>query len=237
MQFVAFLREAAYHQTMALIAPSILSADFGRLAEEVKKLTQAGADAIHVDIMDGHFVPNLTFGPIGVQAIRKATSLHLDVHLMIEQPELWIERYTEAGASLIHIHAEACVHLHRVLQQIKASGAKTGVALNPSTPLSVLEYVLDQIDRVLIMTVNPGFGGQIFLQSILPKIQELAILRKTRGLPFQIEVDGGVTLENIQKISEAGADMVVSGSGVFASDDYAANMLALRRASTSRKPT
>lgn len=220
-----------YTKLMIFIAPSILSADFGRLTEEVKGLTQAGADFIHVDVMDGHFVPNLTLGPLGVKAIRKATSLPIDAHLMIEEPQAWIETYVGAGANLIYVHAEACVHLHRTLEQVRKTGAKVGVALNPATPLQVLEYVFDLIDRVLIMTVNPGFGGQSFLKTMLPKLQALNVIRKQRKLPLQIEVDGGVTIENIGMIANAGADIIVSGSGIFASADYAANILALRNAS------
>ena len=219
---------------MVQIAPSILSADFGRLADEVRLLSEAGADAIHVDIMDGHFVPNMTMGPMAVSAIKKATHLPMYVHLMIENPERFIEKYVAAGASLIHVHVEACVHLHRVLQQIRSAGAKVGVAINPATPLHSLEHVLDLVDQALVMTVNPGFGGQSFLPSMLPKIKTLAAIQSQRNLPFLIEVDGGIALENIAAVKEAGAQIVVSGSFIFSSRNYALSIQSLREAAMTQ---
>lgn len=227
---LAFLRNAIYANEMSLlqIAPSILSADFGRLHEEVKQLEEAGADAIHVDIMDGHFVPNLTFGPLGVKAIRKATTLPLYVHLMIEQPERWVEAYAEAGASLIHVHAEACLHLHRVIEQVQKTGIQVGVALNPATPLSVLCYILHELDQVLIMSVNPGFSGQQFLPLVLPKIRRLQKQIQKQALSTKIEVDGGIKVDNIALVVQAGAQVIVSGSGVFSSTNYRKNIEELR---------
>src|SRR5262249_26930794 len=175
-----------------LIAPSILSADFGRLADEVTKVSAAGADLIHVDVMDGHFVPNLTIGPPVVSAIHKAARVPLDVHLMIEQPERWVDPYAEAGATRITAHAEACTHLHRVIQAIRHAGRSPGVALNPATPLDHLRYVLELVDMVLVMSVNPGFGGQAFIPQVLDKIKALRADADTRGLALDIEVDGGI---------------------------------------------
>ncbi|MCS6915454.1 MAG: ribulose-phosphate 3-epimerase [Myxococcales bacterium] len=211
------------------IAPSILSADFGRLADEVARLTAAGADYIHVDVMDGHFVPNLTIGPPVVRALRRATHLPLDVHLMIERPEMWIERYAEAGADLIHVHAEACPHLHRVVQQIRSCGRRAVVALNPHTPLSVLDYVLEDLSMVLLMTVNPGFGGQSFIPQMLPKVRALRHLIASRGLQVDIEVDGGIKADNAAELVAAGANVLVAGSGIFDTPDWAATIAAMRK--------
>jgi len=210
------------NETSVRIAPSILSADFGRLAAEVQAITQAGADLIHVDVMDGHFVPNLTLGPPIVRALRKATHLPLDVHLMIEEPERWIDSYAAAGADIIYVHPEACVHLHRVVQQIRAAGKRPAVAINPATPLSVLDYILPDVTAVLIMSVNPGFGGQSFIPFSLEKIATLRREIKQRGLDerVSIAVDGGITIDNCAEVVRAGARILISGTGVFGAADY-----------------
>lgn len=220
------------------IAPSILSADFGRLAEEVAAVTAAGADVIHVDIMDGHFVPNLTIGPVVVKALRKATALPLDVHLMIESPERWIDAYAAAGADILHVHPETCPHLHRVVQQIRQAGKQASVVLNPATPLQVLDYVLEDLSAVLIMSVNPGFGGQAFIGSSLGKIAALRELIDRRGLSEQvaIEVDGGIKADNCAAVVRAGARILVSGSGVFETQDYAATIADIRARAEAAKP-
>lgn len=212
------------------IAPSILAADFGRLAAEAEAVTRAGADLLHVDVMDGHFVPNLTLGPVVVKALRKATPLPLDVHLMIEEPERWIEEYARAGADIIHVHPEACRHLHRVVQQIRATGKRAAVAINPATPLSAIEFVLPDVSTVLVMTVNPGFGGQAFIPRCLDKIRELRELLAKKGLSQQvaIEVDGGIKTDNVAEVIAAGATIIVSGSGIFDTPDYAQTIAALR---------
>ncbi|MGZ3442489.1 MAG: ribulose-phosphate 3-epimerase [Polyangia bacterium] len=211
------------------IAPSILSADFGRLAEEVRAIAAAGADYVHVDVMDGHFVPNLTIGPMVVAAIRKATTLPLDVHLMIERPGDYIDAFAKAGADLIGVHEEACPHLHRVVQQIKHAGKRASVTLNPHTPWQHVRHVLEDVAQVLVMSVNPGFGGQAFIPNVLPKIRELREEITRRGLDVDIEVDGGIKVDNIAVAVEAGANVVVAGSAVFESGDYAATIAALRR--------
>jgi ribulose-phosphate 3-epimerase len=208
------------------IAPSILSADFGRLAEEVAAI--ASADYVHVDVMDGHFVPNLTIGPVVVEAVRRATRLPLDVHLMIEDAERWVAAYAHAGADLIGVHVEACPHLHRTLHQIRDLGKRPCVVLNPATPLEAIEWVLGDVDQVLIMSVNPGFGGQQFIASALDKIRLLRAMIRERGLAVDIEVDGGVKLDNVAAVVAAGADVIVSGSGIFGTDDYAATIAAMR---------
>ena len=205
---------------MKRIAPSILSADFTKLGEEIKAVEDAGADWIHVDVMDGHFVPNITMGPIIVEAARQATSLSLDVHLMIENPDRFISDFISAGADLISVQAETCTHLNRTVQFIKESGAKAGVALNPATPIQAVQWVLEDIDFVLIMSVNPGFGGQQFISNSLEKIRELKKFIQSSELPVLIQVDGGVNKGTIKDISLAGADVFVAGSAVFGSDDY-----------------
>ena len=209
------------------IAPSILSADFGRLADEVKAV--ATADYIHVDVMDGHFVPNLTIGPIVVEAVRRATTLPLDVHLMIENAERWVAAYAKAGADLIGVHAEACPHLHRTIGQIKELGKKPCVVLNPATPLEAIEWVLGDVAQVLVMSVNPGFGGQKFIASALEKVRRLRKMIDDRGLNVEIEVDGGIKVDNVAEVVRAGANVIVSGSGVFGTKNYAATIAELRR--------
>ena len=214
---------------MKKIAPSILSADFSRLGDEIKAVETAGADYIHVDVMDGRFVPNITIGPLVVAAARKVTRLPLDVHLMIVEPERYVEDFAKAGADIIVVHAEACCHLHRVVQQIKGLGKKAGVALNPATPLNMLDYVLEELDLVLLMTVNPGFGGQSFIESGIHKIQQLRSMLDRRGCEAELEIDGGVKLSNIAQIAHAGADVLVAGSAVFGSQDYGATIAEMKR--------
>lgn len=214
---------------MKKIAPSLLSADFSRLGDEVRAVEAGGADYIHVDVMDGHFVPNITIGPLVVEALRKVTPLPLDVHLMISNPDSYIPSFAEAGADIIVVHAEASVHLHRTVHLIRSFGKRAGVALNPATPLGGLEYVLDELDLVLLMTVNPGFGGQPFIDACLPKIHSLRRMLDARGLETELEVDGGVKADNIGRISRAGADVFVAGSAVFGSTDYAAAIRELKR--------
>ena len=208
------------------IAPSILSADFGRLAEEVHAI--ATADYVHVDVMDGHFVPNLTIGPVVIEAVKRATKLPLDVHLMIEDAERWVAAYAKAGADIIGVHAEAAPHLHRTVHQIRDLGKKPCVVLNPHTPLEAIEWVLRDVDQVLIMSVNPGFGGQAFIPSALEKISRLRRMIDERGYTVDIEVDGGIKVENIDLVVQAGANVIVSGSGVFGTKDYAATIAELR---------
>lgn len=214
---------------MIKIAPSILSADFACLGDEIKAIEAGGADYVHVDVMDGHFVPNITIGSLIVDAIRPVTDLPLDVHLMIENPDLYIPDFAKAGADIIVVHAEACTHLHRTIQLIKSLGKKAGVSLNPATSLSALDMILPELDLVLLMTVNPGFGGQSFIDAVLPKITELRQRITATGLPIELEVDGGVKVDNIEKVAAAGADVFVAGSAVFGSDDYAATIAQLRR--------
>jgi ribulose-phosphate 3-epimerase len=220
-----------------LIAPSILSADFARLGEEVRAVDQAGADYIHVDVMDGHFVPNLTIGPMVVAALRKVTARPLDVHLMIEEPDRYIEAFAGAGADIITVHVEACPHLHRTVQSIRAAGKKAGVVINPATPLHGLEYVLDQLSMVLIMSVNPGFGGQSFMPQVLPKITRLRELIDERALDVDIEIDGGIKVENAGLVASAGANVLVSGSGIFGTDDYAGTIRAMRESASAGQET
>jgi ribulose-phosphate 3-epimerase len=214
---------------MIKIAPSILSADFARLGEEVQAVARAGADYIHIDVMDGHFVPNLTIGPLVVAAVRRITDLPLDVHLMIEHPDRYIPDFAKAGADVITVHQEAVPHLHRTVQLIKSLGKKAGVSINPATPVQSLDVILDDLDLVLVMTVNPGFGGQGFIAGGLAKIAALRQSIDQRGLTVELEVDGGVKADNIGRIAAAGADVFVAGSAVFDSADYAATIGELRR--------
>ena len=214
---------------MIKIAPSILSADFSRLGEEIVAIDTAGADYVHIDVMDGHFVPNITIGPLVVDAVRKVTQKPLDVHLMIENPDLYIPAFAEAGADIIVVHEEAVAHLHRTVQLIKSFGKKAGVSINPGTPVSTLEVILDDLDLVLVMTVNPGFGGQSFIDSCLPKIEALRKMIDARGLEVELEVDGGVKADNIEKIARAGADVFVAGSAVFNAGNYTEAITTLRK--------
>ncbi|WP_129727054.1 ribulose-phosphate 3-epimerase [Ectobacillus funiculus] len=213
---------------MIKIAPSILSADFARLGEEIKDVEKGGADYIHVDVMDGHFVPNITIGPLIVEAIRPITSLTLDVHLMIEQPDRYIPEFAKAGADIITVHVEACPHLHRTIQLIRSFGIKAGVVLNPHTPVSTIQHVLEDIDMVLLMTVNPGFGGQSFIHAVLPKIQEVSRMVRERGLQVDIEVDGGVNAETARLCVEAGANVLVAGSAIYNEKDRAQAIRVIR---------
>ncbi len=208
------------------IAPSILSADFARLGEQVAEAAQAGADYIHVDVMDGHFVPNITIGPAVVQAIRPHTSLPLDVHLMIESPERYVPQFAQAGADIITVHAEACLHLHRTVEQIKEIGVKAGVSLNPGTALSALDEVLPMVDLVLVMTVNPGFGGQRFIREMVDKIVRIRRILDERGLSAELEVDGGINAENAALVVQAGAEVLVAGAAVFNQRESVAAALA-----------
>lgn len=214
---------------MVKIAPSILSADFARLGEEIRDVERGGADWIHVDVMDGHFVPNITIGPLIVDAIRPVTKLPLDVHLMIEEPDRYIPQFAKSGADWITVHQEACRHLHRTIHLIKEQGVKAGVVLNPATPVSTIEPMLGDLDIVLLMTVNPGFGGQKFIHSVVPKIRELRRMLDERGLGHvEIESDGGVNPETARLCEEAGATVLVAGSAVFNQADRAAAIAAIR---------
>jgi ribulose-phosphate 3-epimerase len=214
---------------MKKISVSVLSADFGRLAEQVREAAQAGVDWIHVDVMDGHFVPNITIGPDVTRAIRRVTDLPLDVHLMINHPERYVEAFVAAGADWLGVHVEATVHLERLINQIKEAGAKATVTLNPATPLDCLEYVLDQVDMVLLMTVNPGFSGQKFIPGVLPKLRRLRQMIDARGLNVLIQVDGGVQVDTVGALAAAGADVFVSGSGIFNDRPVADNVAQLRK--------
>lgn len=215
---------------MIRIAPSILSADFADLGNEIRRVEAAGADLIHIDVMDGHFVPNLTFGPPVVAAVRKATRLPFDVHLMITNPEEMVTPFIKAGADIVTVHAETAPHLHRLVQTIREQGAKAGVSLNPSTPLAAVEEVLDAVDMVLVMSVNPGFGGQKFIPAAVDKIRRLKAMIEARGLSVDIEVDGGIVPDNARKVIEAGATVLVAGSAVYGAPDAAAAIKALRGA-------
>ncbi len=205
---------------MVKIAPSILSADFMRLGEEIKATEAAGADMLHIDIMDGHFVPNITIGQSVVESIRKITTLSLDVHLMIEEPDKYLRDFIKAGADILTVHLEASVHLHRTVQWIKESGIKAGVSLNPATPIWSLDHILSDVDMVLLMTVNPGFGGQGFIPQMIDKIKTLKKILVEKGLATLIEIDGGVKVDNAREIADAGADILVIGSAFFNSEDY-----------------
>jgi ribulose-phosphate 3-epimerase len=211
------------------IAPSLLSANFAALEHDISQCEAAGVQLLHVDVMDGHFVPNITIGPLIVEAARRVTDLPLDVHLMIENPDLYVPEFAKAGADIIVVHAEASNHLHRTVQLIKSLGKKAGVSLNPATPLNCLDYILEDLDLVLLMTVNPGFGGQSFIEACLPKIHALRSILDKRGAEAELEVDGGVKIDNIDRISHAGANVFVAGSAVFASKDYASTISELKK--------
>lgn len=213
---------------MVKIAPSILSADFSKLGEEIKDVETGGADLIHVDVMDGHFVPNITIGPLVVDSIRPITKLPLDCHLMIENPDQYIEAFAKAGADYITVHVEACRHLHRTIHLIKSFGVKAGVVLNPATPVEMIQHVLEDVDMVLFMTVNPGFGGQKFISSVLPKIKQLKEMIDAKGLDVEIEVDGGVNAETARLCVEAGATVLVAGSAVYNQPDRAKAIAEIR---------
>jgi ribulose-phosphate 3-epimerase len=213
---------------MKLIAPSILSADFTRLGEEIRSVEAAGADWVHADIMDGHFVPNISFGPMVVQAVRRATRMPIDVHLMISDPDPFIPEFAKAGATYISVHVETCVHLNRTIQLIRSAGARPGVVLNPATPVESLDWIIEYVDLVLVMSVNPGFGGQAFIPNSLGKIQALRKRIDAQGLKALIQVDGGVSDKTIAPIAAAGAEVFVAGSAIFGSKDYGAAIRGLR---------
>lgn len=213
---------------MKYIAPSILSADFSKLGDEIRSVEDAGADWIHVDVMDGHFVPNITIGPLIVEAARRVTSLPLDVHLMIENPDRYIVDFAKAGADLISVQVEACIHLNRTIQMIKEMDLRAGAVLNPSTPLSSVEWIIEDVDFIMIMSVNPGFGGQRFISNSLAKVAELRKIIENRGLSTLIEVDGGISEKTIKQVSDAGANVFVAGSAIFKSSDYKKTIAAFR---------
>lgn len=204
---------------MIKLAPSILSADFAALLEDVKKVEAAGCEYLHIDVMDGHFVPNITIGPLVVKSLRNRCNMTFDVHLMIENPDKYIEDFANAGADIITVHQEAAVHLHRTIQAIKALGKKAGVSLNPSTPVETLKHVIKDIDMVLIMTVNPGFGGQKFIDTMIPKIKEIKAMADQENKNLEIQVDGGITPDNVKLVVDAGANVVVAGSAIFGTND------------------
>ncbi|CAH2212843.1 ribulose-phosphate 3-epimerase [Tepidibacter aestuarii] len=204
---------------MIKLAPSILSADFARLLEDIKKVENAGCEYLHIDVMDGHFVPNITLGPGIVKSLRKDVNMLFDVHLMIENPDNYIQDFVNAGADIITVHQEACTHLHRTVQNIKSMGVKACVSLNPATPVETIKHVIDELDMVLIMTVNPGFGGQSFIEGMVDKIKEVRALANERNLNIEIQVDGGMKPSNVHKAVEAGANVIVAGSAIFGSDD------------------
>ncbi|EKN64107.1 ribulose-phosphate 3-epimerase [Neobacillus bataviensis LMG 21833] len=205
---------------MVKIAPSILSADFSKLGEEIIAVEKGGADYIHIDVMDGHFVPNITIGPLIVEAIRPITKLPLDVHLMIENPDQYFEAFAKAGADYITVHVEACRHLHRTIQNIKSFGIKAGVVLNPATPVETIQHVIGDIDMVLLMSVNPGFGGQKFIPEVLPKIRKVKDMADQKGFAIEIEIDGGVNPETAKQCIDAGANVLVAGSAIYNQPDY-----------------
>ena len=214
---------------MKKLAPSILSADFSRLGDEIKAVEEAGADYLHIDVMDGHFVPNITIGPLVVEAIKNVTKLPLDVHLMISNPDKYIKDFIKAGSNILSVHAETCPHLQRTINHIRELGIKPAAVLNPSTSLSTLEYILEEVDMVLLMTVNPGFGGQKFISSMIPKIKKLRKLIDEKHLPVELEVDGGINLDNISKVVKAGADVIDAGSAVFKSKHCKETVMQLKK--------
>lgn len=214
---------------MAKISPSLLSADFTRLTEEIKAVEEAGADYLHVDVMDGVFVPNITIGPFVVEAVKKVAAVPLDVHLMIDAPERFVADFIKAGSDIVTVHAEASVHLHRTVQSIRELGARAGVSINPATPVSAIEEIIDDVDLVLIMSVNPGFSGQSFIPAAMRKIEATRKLIDSRGLSVELEVDGGVKASNIGSVAGAGADVFVAGSGIFGTPDYAATIAEMRK--------
>jgi ribulose-phosphate 3-epimerase len=218
---------------MIKIAPSILSANFAKLGEEIVDVERGGADYIHVDVMDGHFVPNITLGPQIVEAIRPITKLPLDVHLMIEQPDRYLDSFAKAGADYISVHVEACSHLHRTIQHIKSLGVKAGVVLNPHTPVEMIQHIIHDVDLVLLMTVNPGFGGQSFIQTVLPKIRQVKHFVDQNGLDVEIEVDGGVNEQTAKLCVEAGANVLVAGSAVYNQENRAKAIDAIRQSALS----
>ena len=213
---------------MVKLAPSILSADFSRLGDQVKLVEKSGVEYLHIDVMDGHFVPNITIGPLIVEALRPHSKLIFDVHLMIENPDRYIAGFVKAGADIITVHAETCPHLHRSIQNIKASGAKAGVALNPATPLNAIEYVLNNLEMVLLMSVNPGFGGQKFIPEVMPKISALTDMIEQTGKNIDIQIDGGINSQNAAEVVRAGANVLVAGSAIFAAPDIPAAVRAIR---------
>lgn len=215
---------------MKKISPSLLSANFSNLEKDIKMLEKSGADLLHIDVMDGHFVPNITIGPVVVEAIKEVATIPLDVHLMISDPDYYVDAFIDAGSEYLTIHSEATPHVHRVVQKIKSKGVKAGVSLNPHTPISVLENILNDIDLVLIMSVNPGFGGQSFIPHSLKKIYELKkFLKKNNAEHIEIEVDGGIKLENIKEVSDAGCDIFVSGSGIFKTENPGETILKMKQ--------
>jgi ribulose-phosphate 3-epimerase len=217
------------------VAPSILSADFGRLADEVRAVEAGGADVVHVDVMDGRFVPNITIGPLVVEAVKKVTKLPIDVHLMIVEPERYVEAFAKAGASIVSVHAEVSPHLHRTLQAIRAAGARPAVALNPSTPLSAVEWVIGDCEMVLVMTVNPGFGGQRYIDACTRKVRDLRALADAANPSLEIEVDGGIKPDTAAIVAGAGANVLVAGTAVFGERDYRGAIAAIRQAATAAR--
>ncbi len=213
---------------MVKVAPSILAADFTKLGEEIQAVEKAGADWIHIDVMDGHFVPNITVGPLIVEAANRVTDLPLDVHLMIENPDRYIPEFVEAGADILTVHIENCPHLHRTIQHIKSFGIKAGVVVNPATSLSLLEEILGDIDLVLLMSVNPGFGGQKFIPAVLDKIEYLREILEKSGSNVEVEVDGGIKVDNAAEVVSAGTDVLVVGSGIFSTDNYKSTIMKLK---------